>query len=243
MEIFIPKNGILISINNPDKALLQKIIESTKKLDYVVGYRISSLPVLKNGLDNIKEIIRDRNSKPVIYDHQKFGSDIVDNCTCEMLDAIKSCGFDGIIILPLSGKNALESIVNKCNSIQLLPVVCGDLPYNGYFSGEGGYIEQETQQHIYLKAANLGISHFVMSCNRIERIKIYCHQMDAIVGQMKIFFTAINSIECNGLPDVCKHLEQNKAYAVFELEYEFETDYLANLENFWNNFRKKIGLS
>jgi hypothetical protein len=41
MEIFVPKNGILISINNPEKTVIQKIIESTK--DWIMAWHDFSL--------------------------------------------------------------------------------------------------------------------------------------------------------------------------------------------------------
>jgi len=243
MEIFNLKNGVLIDINDPEISNIEDVISITKELSFVAGYKLGARPVIKNGLRDISNLIKEQTSKPLLYDHQKFGNEVPEICSGDILDNIKDSGIDGIVVLPLAGRKVLGSIVNKCSKIKLLPVVCGDLSYEGYFSSEGGYIENDTQQKIYIDAANLGVSHFIMSCNRIERIKIYCHQMDAIVGQLKIFFTAISSTECRELPDVCSQIRQNKAFAIFDTKFKSPQDYRQNLSVFWDSFRKKLEIS
>jgi hypothetical protein len=243
MEIFNLKNGVLIDINNPEKSTVAEIITATKEIDYVVGYRLGVRPMIRNGVMDIVDLIKNQTSKPLIYDHQKFGNDLPEICSGDILDDIRDSGIDGIVILPLAGRKVLESIINKCNKINLLPVVCGDLSYTGYFRSEDGYIENDIQQKIYLDAASLGVSHMLMSCNRIDRIKIYCHQLDAIVGQLKIFFTAISSIECKELPDSCSQIKQNKAYAIFDMKFKSPEEYIQSLSIFWDSFRKKLDIS
>jgi hypothetical protein len=243
MEIFNLKNGILVDINNPEKSTVADIVYITKELNYVAGYRLGTRLLIKYGLRDISSLIKKQTSKPLLYDHQKFGNEIPEICSGDILDDIKDSGIDGIVILPLTGKKVLESIVKKCNKINLLPVVCGDLSYWGYFSSEGGYVENDTQQKIYIDAAKLGVSHLIMSCNRIDRIKIYCNELNAIIGQLKIFFTAISSTECKELPDACSHIRQNKAYAIFDMEFKSPQDYRQSLSTFWDSFRKKFDIS
>lgn len=242
MEIFNSKNGIIIDINYPEKSKAEDILSITKDLDYVVGYRLGASPVIRNGLKDIAAMIKSQVSKPLIYDHQKFGNDLPEICSGDILDDIKDSGVDGIVVLPLSGREVLKSIVNKCNEINLLPIVCGDLSYSGYFSSEGGYIESEIQQKIYLDAASLGVSHLIMSCNHLERIKIFCHQLDSIVGQLKIFFTAISGTECKEIPDICSQIQQSKAYAIFNAKFISPEDFRQNLSAFWDGFRKKLDI-
>lgn len=243
MEIFNLKNGILVDINDPEKSTVEDIIAVTKEIDYVAGYRLGARPVIKNGLRDVASLIKKQTSKPLLYDHQKFGNEVPEICSIDILDDIKDSGIDGIVILPLAGRKVLESIVKKCNKLNLLPVVCGDLSYQGYFISEGGYIENDIQQKIYIDAANLGVSHLIMSCNRIERIKIYCNQLNAIIGQLKIFFTTISSTECKELPDVCSQIKQNKTFAIFNTEFKSPQDYRQNLLAFWDSFRKKLDIS
>lgn len=240
MEIFIPKNGILIDINSPEKYKIIDILSITKNLDFVVGYRLDSGPVLKHGLGEIAGLIKEKTTKPIIYDHQKFGNDTPEICSRGILEQIKDSGVDGIVIFPLSGKESLELIVNKCSQMNLLPIVCGDVSHSGYFSSKGRYTEYDTQQRIYLDAVSLGVSHLIMSSNSVERIKLYCHKLEAIVGQLKIFFTAISSVENKDLLDVCSQLKQNKVYAIFDIKFNSPEEYRHDLSACWDNFRKKL---
>ena len=160
-----------------------------------------------------------------------------------MLDLIKSYGANGVFLFPLGGKEVLEAIINKCIEIELIPVVCGDLSYKGFFAEEGGYIDIDVQQRIYLDAASYGVSHFMMSCNRVDRIKIYCHQLGGIIGQLKLIFTGINSADCNNLPDSCSQLKHNKAFALFDDSFSNTDEYVSALNTFWEGFKKKLEIT
>src|SRR5665647_1134194 len=231
MEIFIPKNGILIDINSLEKYKIIDILAITKNLDFVVGYRLGSGPVLKYGLGDIVGFIKDRTIKPIIYEHQKFGNDT------PLLELVKDSGVDGIVIFPLSGKEWLKSIVNKCIQINLLPIVCGDVSHFEYFISQGKYTEYDIQQKIYIDAVSLGVSHLLMPGNSFERIKLYCHQLEAIVGPLKIFFTDIRNAKSIDLLDVCGRFKQNKAYAIFDIKLNSLEGYKQDLSSYWDSFR------
>ena len=240
MELFEQKNGIIIDLSNlQDKSLIDAI-KATESIPFVVGYKIGALPVLEEGLKDTLRNVRKISSKPLLYDHQKLGSDLPDIYKGRLLELIKSLGADGIFVFPLGGKEVLEAIINKCIDIELTPIVCGDLSYKGFFADEGGYIDIDIQQRIYLDAASYGVSHFMMSCNRVDRIKIYCHQLGGIIGQLKIIFTGINSSDCNNLPDACSQLKHNKAFTLFDSSFNNADDYVSALNTFWEGFKKKL---
>jgi orotidine-5'-phosphate decarboxylase len=243
MELFEKKNGIIIDLGYLQNKSLIAAIEATDSIPFVVGYKIGALPVLEAGLKDTFRNIRKISSKPLLYDHQKLGSDLPDIYKGRMLDLIKSYGADGVFIFPLGGKEVLEAIINKCIDIELIPVVCGDLSYKGFFSEEGGYIDIDIQQRIYLDAASYGVSHFMMSCNRVDRIKIYCHQLGGIIGQLKIIFTGINNADCNNLPDSCSQLKHNKAFTLFDNSFNNADEYVSALNTFWKGFKKKLEIS
>jgi hypothetical protein len=243
MELFEKKNGVIINLGNlHDKSLIDAIA-AADNIPFVVGYKIGALPVLKTGLKdtiiNIKKISR----KPLLYDHQNIGSDLPEIYRGKILESIKSFGANGVFIFPLGGKEVLEAIINKCIDIKLIPIVCGDLSYKGFFTEEGGYIDIDMQQRIYLDAASFGVSHFMMSCNRVDRIKIYCHQLGGIIGQLKIIFTGTNDADCNNLPDACSQLKHNKAFALFDNSFSNADEYVSALNTFWEGFKAKLEIS
>ena len=243
MELFEQKNGVIIDMGYLQGKSLIETIEVTENIPFVVGYKIGTLPVLEAGLKDTLISIRKISKKPLLYDHQKLGSDLPGLYKGRMLDLIKSYGADGVFIFPLGGKEVLEAIINKCIDIELTPVVCGDLSYKGFFAEEGGYIDIDIQQRIYLDAASYGVSHFMMSCNRVDRIKIYCHQLGGMIGQLKIIFTGINSSDCNNIPDACSQLKHNKAFALFDYNYSDTGEYISALNTFWEGFKTKLEIS
>jgi orotidine-5'-phosphate decarboxylase len=243
MELFEQKNGVIIDLGYLQDKFLIDAIDATNSIPFVVGYKIGALPVLEAGLKDTLRSIRKISSKPLLYDHQKLGSDLPDIYKGRMLDLIKSYGANGVFLFPLGGKEVLEAIINKCIEIELIPVVCGDLSYKGFFAEEGGYIDIDVQQRIYLDAASYGVSHFMMSCNRVDRIKIYCHQLGGIIGQLKLIFTGINSADCNNLPDSCSQLKHNKAFALFDDSFSNTDEYVSALNTFWEGFKKKLEIT
>jgi hypothetical protein len=242
MSSFVLKSGILVDLNTTDISDAGDMIDCSTGLDFVVGYKVNTGLVIEEGLKKAIGLLKRKTDKPLIYDHQKLGSDFLEPDDGNFFEIVKNSDVDAIIIFPLSGKKVLESLVSKCKKVKLTPVVSGDLPYYGYFLDEGGYISYEVQERIYLDAASLGVSHFMMSCNRIDRIKIYCHQLGSIIGQLKIFLTAIDSEKCSNLPETCSQITQNKAYAAFSQKYTDKHNYLQNLKMFHSNFISKLGL-
>jgi len=240
MELFKAKNGIIIELKPDSEKTISDIISATKNLPFIAGYKLNAESVILNGLEPAVKSIRKQTILPLIYDHQKMGSDNSGISGGNIIEKIKNSGVDAIIIMPYAGKEILERIIKDCNKAGLLAIVCGDLPNKGYFSDEDGYINTDSQQRIYLDAASLGASHFLMSCNRIERIKIYCHQLDSIAGKLKIFFTAIDSKDCTNLPESCSQIKQNAIYAVFDNKFVDPTEYINSLKVFWKSFQNKL---
>jgi hypothetical protein len=78
MELFEKKNGLIIDLGYlQDKSLIHAI-EATENISFVVGYKIGVLPVIEAGLKVTLRKIKKISSKPLLYDHQKLGSDLPD---------------------------------------------------------------------------------------------------------------------------------------------------------------------
>ncbi len=240
MELFQQKNGVLIDLHSKENSIMVEAVSLTSTFPFVIGYRIFAESAIDSDFTTLLKRIKSVSGKPVIYDHRKIGLEQPGNYNEKLLLKIKTAGADAVLIFPLAGKLALDSILDSCAKIGLLPIITGDLSYTGFFLEEGGYVDSDIQQKIYLDAATAGVSHFMMSCNRIERMKIYCHQLGAIVGQLKVFFTAIDSSECENLPDICNQIKQYKIYAVFGEEFNSKDTYLNDLNRFWESFQKKL---
>lgn len=240
MELFKLNHGIVISCNFREFQKLEEMVKSTSNLSFVAGYKVGMELVIRSGLGKVVSSIRKFTDLPIIYDHQKFGSDVPEIYRKSLFETIKSSGIDALIIIPYSGKETLNISIKRCFDAGLVPIVGGDLPHKGYIIEEGGYLDNNAHKKIYLDAARLGVSHFLMSCSRLDRIKIYCHKLVNIVGQLKILLTGIDDEKCSNIPDACEQLKQNKSFAILELTLPEHKDFAKVALGFWENFQKKL---
>ena len=76
MKIFSKdKHGIIISCDFSNIEKLDKLIKETCSLNFIQGYKIGMTLVLKNSIKKVAAVIRKYSDLPIIYDHQKFGSE------------------------------------------------------------------------------------------------------------------------------------------------------------------------
>ena len=240
MELFKLNRGIVISCNFREFQKLEEMVKSTRGLSFVAGYKVGMELAIRSGLGKVVYSIRKFTDLPIIYDHQKFGSDVPEIYRKSLFEAIKSSGIDALIIIPYSGKETLNIFVKRCFDAGLVPIVGGGLSHKGYIIEEGGYLDNKAHKKIYLDAARLGVSHFLMSCSRLDRIKIYCHKLENIVGQLKILLAGIDDEKCSNIPDACEQLKQNKSFAILELTLPEHKDFAKVVLGFWENFQKKL---
>ena len=146
MEIFKAKNGILIEFNSSNIKLINNIISSTKDFPFILGYKINTESIILCGLESIVQLIKEKTSLPLIYDHKGYGTGNLEISGEDMIEKIKKIGVEAMVILPLAGSETLRRIIKICNKFGLLAIISGDLPNKGYFNDEGGYIDSSSQQ-------------------------------------------------------------------------------------------------
>ncbi len=240
MELFQQKNGVLIDLHSKENSIMVEAVSLTSTFPFVIGYRIFAESAIDSDFTTLLKRIKSVSGKPVIYDHRKIGLEQPGNYNEKLLLKIKTAGADAVLIFPLAGQTGSGFNPGFLCQDRVVAYYNRGSFLHWFFLEEGGYVDSDIQQKIYLDAATAGVSHFMMSCNRIERMKIYCHQLGAIVGQLKVFFTAIDSSECENLPDIGNQIKQYKIYAVFGEEFKSKDTYLNDLNRFWESFQKKL---
>jgi orotidine-5'-phosphate decarboxylase len=141
-------------------------------LDAVVGYKIGFALALRFGLRKVVEIVRDLCDLPVIYDHQKAGTDIP-QMGAAFARCCSECGISGVIIFPQAGPETLRAFVEAISDHQMVPIVGGLMTHPGYLQSEGGFIADHAPATIYAKALELGVTHFVVPANRTGQTRRY----------------------------------------------------------------------
>ena len=98
-----------------DLKKFEEIVSETHDITYIGGYKISATLALSVGLPAVVETAKRYTKKPLIYDHQKAGTDIPDTGKAFM-KLLKECGIDAVIICPLTGPatRQLDSVRSRC---------------------------------------------------------------------------------------------------------------------------------
>jgi len=234
------KHGIIISCDFGNLEKLEQIVEATCSLDFIEGYKIGMTIALKDGIQKSASIIRKYTDLPIIYDHQKFGSDIPEICSGEILQVIKNAGIEALVVFPHGGIETLRSVVKECSRIGLIPIVGGDMTHSGYNTKDGGYIDEGASQRIYIDAATIGVTHFMLPCLKLERIKIYMHKLVNIVNDPQIFITGIREEVTDDLLEVCKIIHEYNSYAVIGRGITEEKDFGFAASKFWEKIQERI---
>ncbi len=189
-------------------------MKATCDLDFVQGFKIGMQIVLRHGLATTVSLIRKRSDLPIIYDHQKFGTDIPEVCGGKVLDDMKGAGVNGVIIFPLSGSATLEQVVSSCERIGLVPMVGGEMTHRAYLVSEGGYLADDSPGRIYKDACKLGIDHFVLPGTRLDRAKKYYVSLTASVRQPKFLFPGLGSGQGGDIVEALRLVRSYPGYAI-----------------------------
>lgn len=170
MEKIIEREKSVIIACDVSLELYEKIVKETKDIEGIGGYKIGFMLGLNYGLPKIVELTRKHTEKPIIYDHQKAGTDIPEMGK-EFAMVCKRAGIDAVILFPQAGPETERVWIEAAKEENLGVIVGGSMTHPKYKRSEGGYIADEAVLEIYLLAAELGVNDFVVPGNKPEEIK------------------------------------------------------------------------
>ncbi len=158
-----------------DVATLEELENLVKAVDSVKGisaYKVGFSLALPYGLPAVVKAVRKHSKKPIIYDHQKAGTDIPDT-GAQFAQACARAGVDAVILFPQAGPETLKAWVKQCQAVGLKIIVGGEMTHPAFLAKDGGFLTDDAPRKIYELAASLGITDFVVPGNKPERIKEY----------------------------------------------------------------------
>ncbi|MBI4821288.1 MAG: orotidine 5'-phosphate decarboxylase [Deltaproteobacteria bacterium] len=131
------------------------------------GFKVGFGLGLTFGLPKTVEVIRRYSQKPIIYDHQKAGTDIPDTGSL-FARTLKGAGIDEAILFPEAGPETLRAWVEALADVDMTTIVGGVMTHPAYLESEGGFIVDRAAAEIYRLARALGVSRFVMPLTKPE---------------------------------------------------------------------------
>jgi len=168
---FLPEQKSIIpscDFANLDK--LRQVVARTKDVKGVSAYKIGFELVIPHGMRKIMEVMKEITDKPIIYDHQKGGTDIPDMGK-KFMEACREV--DAIIIFPQSGPETEKAWIKAAQDAGKTVIVGGEMTHPAYLQGDGGYVADDAPSKIYELAADLGVTDFVVPGNKPDKIKKY----------------------------------------------------------------------
>jgi orotidine-5'-phosphate decarboxylase len=147
-----------------------EIVRQTADVDGIGGYKVGFELGLTHGLPRVVEAARKHTSKPVIYDHQKAGTDIPDTGK-NFAGVCKDAGVDAVIFFPQAGPETERAWIYHALDKGLKVIVGGRMTHPAYAVSEGGFITDEGALEMYRIAARAGVNNFVVPGNKPAVIK------------------------------------------------------------------------
>jgi orotidine-5'-phosphate decarboxylase len=152
----------------------ETLVKETANIPVIGGYKIGFMLGLDTGLSRVCEIARRHTSKPIIYDHQKAGTDIPDTAK-SFAFTCKKAGVNAVILFPQAGPETEKAWIEAAQEEGLGVIVGGLMTHKGYTRGEGGYIADEAVIEMYLNGVKSGVTDFVVpgtNPQAIEKIRV-----------------------------------------------------------------------
>ncbi len=148
----------------------ERLVEQTANVEGIGGYKIGFELGLTFGLPAVVNTARRYTDKPLIYDHQKAGTDIPDTGK-NFAKVVKKAGVDAVIFFPQAGPETERAWIYHALDNGLKVVVGGRMTHPAYAVSEGGFIVDEGALDMYRIAARAGVNNFVVPGNKPEVIK------------------------------------------------------------------------
>jgi orotidine-5'-phosphate decarboxylase len=124
-------------------------------------------------LPRVVEVTRRYTTKPILYDHQKAGTDIPDTGK-PFARLLKQAGVDCGILFPQAGPVTMRAWVEALREEGVGVMVGGWMSHAGYVQSQGGFLADEALVRLYQEAARLGVVDYVMPGNQpavIQRLR------------------------------------------------------------------------
>ena len=153
----------------PDFESLIKEVDAVKGIGaYKIGFELG----LKYGLPAVVKAARKHTKKPIIYDHQKAGTDVPFTGD-RFAKVCAGAKVDAVILFPQAGPVTELEWIKACQKAGLGVIVGGEMTHEAYLKSEGGFLGDDAPVRMYEVAIENGVTEFVVPGNKPEKIGFY----------------------------------------------------------------------
>ncbi len=184
--------GIILAADVTSLSELSALLRAASHVPEVVGVKVGFSLALHHGLGPVVRAVRNVSDLPVIYDHQKAGTDIPQ--MGERFAAIcRSASVCGVILFPQAGPETLKGFVSAALDHEVIPIVGLVMTHRAYLRSEGGYIVDDAPDLICQAALDLGVTTFVLPGTKPDIIRRFASAPLASCPSAAIMMPGIGS--------------------------------------------------
>ncbi len=159
---------VIPSLDCTDLKRAVRLVEQVGASDMVYGYKIGFALGLACGIPETVRAIKAVSNKPIIYDHQKGGTDIPDTAPL-FADVMSQGGVDEAILFPLTGPETMKAWIAALKERSIKVIVGSIMTHKGYLMSEGGFIPDAAVKTIFETAIREGVNSFVVPLTKPEK--------------------------------------------------------------------------
>ncbi len=149
---------------------LSRLVSSTCDIPKIGGYKVGFALGLKHGLKRVVQTIRASTDKPVIYDHQKGGTD-VPHTGAIFAEVMAEAGVDYAILFPFASPSTESVWIDELLKKGITPIVGAMMTIPDFLSTSGGFLDASAVRRIFEIACSRGVKDFVLPGNKPEQAK------------------------------------------------------------------------
>lgn len=164
------ERGIVIAADVADLDELQRLTSLATRHESVVAMKVGFSLVIPFGLAKVIRTIVETCSLPVIYDHQKAGSDIPQTADL-FARQCRAAGAGAVIVFPSSGPLTFRRYLEAALACGLTAIAGLEMTHQFYLQSDGGWLLNDIADRACDIALELGLRHFVMPGTRTATVR------------------------------------------------------------------------
>lgn len=204
MEIIKLKKSIIPSCDVNSLEKLTKLVKSTCSVKGVGAYKIGFELVIPFGMEKVVKTIRKITKLPIIYDHQKAGTDIPEMGE-KFMKACKSV--DAVILFPHAGPETEVAWIKSAQQAKMHIIIGGEMTHQAFLKSAGGFIDDNAPKRIYEIAAGMGIADFVVPGNKPDKVMTYKRIIENKIKE-PVFYSPGLITQGGDISDLAKKLDR-----------------------------------
>lgn len=206
------ERGVILAADVGDITELRRLVEASVEFPEVVGVKVGFTLGLKYGLQTVVGAVKQISPIPVIYDHQKAGTDIP-QMGQPFATICHDAGVKGLIFFPQAGPKTLEGFVTAAFRAGLTPIVGLVMTHEAYLKSEGGYIVDEAPDAIAQTAIQLGVTDFVLPGTKPDIVRRFSTSVLGGVKSAGVMMPGIGS-QGGSLRDAFRAAKPHRRFAI-----------------------------